>query len=316
MAGSEGTPEMWAGMRLATVVEEGLSGPAPDSVVEGLDGFTHRYADVNGTRIHYVLGGKGPAVVLVHGFPFTWQVWREVMPLLAERGYTVLAPDLRGMGDSAPAENDTFAKTNVAVDIHQIVQSLGLGPINLVGMDIGGMVAYAYASRNPSEVRRLVLSETLIPGFGVEEMSNPATGGYWTFGFQSQVDLATFLTLGKEEPFLTPFYRMTSAKPEGEAYGLATYLPSFTGPLGIRGGFQHYGPLFEDGKANREALTDKLPMPVLVLNGDVGISQQPLLDGARQVAENVESDYIPQASHTYAYDNPTATADRLLRFFA
>jgi pimeloyl-ACP methyl ester carboxylesterase len=289
--------------------------PAADSAVDGLAGFTHRYADVNGTRIHYVIGGAGPAVVLVHGFPFTWQVWRPLMPLLAEAGYTVLAPDLRGLGDSAPAETETFAKANVADDIHEIAQGLGLGPVNLVGMDIGGMVAYAYASRHPGDVQRLVLSETLIPGFGLEEMMNPAAGGTWTFGFFAQVDTASFLTQGKEAQFLPFFWAQTSVKPDAEAFGVATYLPHYTGPLGIRGGFQHYAPMVEDGKANRAEFTGKLPMPVLVLNGDHGYFRDQLLAGARQVAEHLEDDIIPQASHAYAYDNPQATAERLQHFF-
>ena len=291
--------------------------PEAGTAVAGLDGFHHRYAEVNGTRIHYVIGGAGPAVVLVHGFPFTWAVWREVMPLLTAQGYTVLTPDLRGMGDSDPAESDTFAKTNVAEDIRQIALGLGLGPINLVGMDVGGMVVYAYASRHPEEVRRLVLSETLIPGFGLDEMMNPSVeGGTYTFGFSGQVDLATFLTQGKETEYLTPFYRLTSVRPDAEEIGTARYLPHFTGPNGIRGGFQHYGAMIEDGKANRAELTTRLPMPVLVLNGDHGYYRTQLLAGARQVAEHLETDIIAQASHAYAFDNPQATAERFGRFFA
>ncbi|MBC8114327.1 MAG: alpha/beta fold hydrolase, partial [Candidatus Saccharimonas sp.] len=87
--------------------------PAADSPVEGLEGFTHRYANVNGTRIHYVIGGQGPAVVFLHGFPFNWAVWGPTLPLVAAAGFTVLAPDLRGMGHSALAE-DGYSKTNVA----------------------------------------------------------------------------------------------------------------------------------------------------------------------------------------------------------
>ena len=288
--------------------------PAADSPVEDLPGFHHRYAEVNGTRLHYAVGGEGPAVVLLHGFPYSWAVWRNLMPLLAEAGRTVLAPDLRGMGDSAPAENDTFAKTNVAQDVREIVQRLGLGPVDLVGMDVGAMVAYAWASRHPGEVRRLVLSESLIPGFGLEELMNPATGGYWHFGFHMQVDLATFLTRGKEAAYLLPFYAMMSAAPDAEALARSAYLPHFTGAVGLKGGFQHYGPLVEDGRANRAAFTGKLPTPVLVLNGETGLPQAPLLDGARRAAEQVEAAIIPHAAHTYAHDNPEGTAERLLAF--
>ena len=282
---------------------------------EGLDGFTHRQADVNGTRIHYVIGGEGMPVALLHGFPYTWAVWRDVMPLLAAAGHLVIAPDLRGMGLSAPAPDDSFAKTNVAEDVRALVRGLGLGPIDLVGMDIGTMVAYAYASRHPDEVRRLVLSESLIPGFGLEELMNPATGGYWHFGFHMQVDLATFLLQGKEAAYLMPFYTTMSTSADAETRARDVFLPQFLGSAGLRGGLQHYGPLVEDGKANRDAFTTKLPMPVLVLGGAQGLPQAPLLDGAKQVAEHIEASTVPDAGHTYAFDNPQATADRLLRFF-
>ena len=294
---------------------EAKPSPAEGAPAENAAGFTHRYANVNGTRIHYVIGGAGPAVALLHGFPYTWAEWGPIMPRLAAAGFTVLAPDLRAMGDSAPAE-DGFAKANVAQDVREIVRQLGLGPINLVGADIGTMVAYAYASRHPDDVAHLVLAESLLPGFGLEELMNPATGGFWHFGFHMQVDLATFLTQGKEAAYLMPSYKMMSASPDAEAYAAATYLPHYTGPQGLRGAFQHYGPLVEDGKANRADFKDKLPMPVLVLNGDNGIPQEPLLAGARQVAAQVEADIVPDSAHTLAHDNPVWVTDRLIRFFA
>lgn len=290
--------------------------PVADSSVDELIGYAHRYADVNGTRIQYVIGGTGPAIVLLHGFPYTWAVWRDIMPLLASAGYTVLAPDLRGMGDSAPAANHSFAKINVAQDLREIVNNLGLGPVNLVGMDVGAMVAYAYASRHPNEIRRLVLSESLIPGFGLEELMNPANGGFWHFGFHMQVDLATFLTQGKESAYLMPLYKLMSSAPDAEALARSVYLPHFTGAQGLRGGFQHYGLLVEDGRSNRDEFKERLPMPTLVLNGDRGLPQEPLLSGVRQIAERVEAGLIPNAAHTYAHDNPQATADRLVGFFS
>jgi len=288
--------------------------PSPDTAVEGLPGFMHRYAEVNGTRIHYVLGGEGPAVVLLHGFPYSWAAWRDLMPLLANAGFTILAPDLRGMGDSAPT-GDGFAKNNVAEDIWQIVRGLGLGPINLVGGDIGTMVAFAYASRHPNDVRRLVLAESSIPGFGLEDIMNPATGGYWHFGVHAQVDVASFLTHGKEEGYLMPWYKMMSTAADAEDLARTVYLPHYTGPSGLRGAFQHYGCLVQDIADNRAAFTAKLPMPVLVLNGEKGIPQDNLLQGARRAAEHVEADIIPMSGHTFARDNPEWVAERLKNFF-
>ena len=289
------------------------SAPAADTPVENLDGFTHRYAEANGAKIHYVSGGDGPAVVLLHGFPFTWFEWRKVMPQLAAK-YTVIVPDLRGMGDSEKSEED-YAKTNVAEDIREIVRQLGFGEINLVGKDIGMMVAYAYAAAHPDEVRRLALCESLIPGFGLEELMNPATGGYWHFGFHMQVDIAEMLTKGKEADYLNPMWQMMSPVQGAEKAAVAEYLRCYSASGGMRGGFQHYKTLLEDGKTNRADFHGKLKMPVLSLNGEKGIPQEQTLHGVRQVAENVTAELIPNAGHTFAEENPDWVSDRLIRFF-
>ena len=286
----------------------------PEGPVAGIEGFSHRYADVNGTRLHYVVGGEGPAVVLLHGWSYTWAEWRKLVPWLAAAGFTVVAPDLRGLGDSAKAETG-YSKVNVAEDVREVVRSLGLGEINLVGTDIGTMVAYAYASRHPDEVRRLVLTESLIPGFGLEELMNPATGGYWHFGFHMQVDVATMLTAGREAAYLMPSLKMMSVSEDAESTAETLYLPHYAAPGGMRAGFQHYGTLLEDGKENRAAFETKLAMPVLVLNGEWGLPQEQTLGCVRQVAENTEAELVPNSGHAFAEDNPAWVADRLTRFF-
>ncbi len=288
--------------------------PQADSEVAGLTGFTHRYADVNATRIHYVIGGEGPAIVLLHGWPYTWAAWRKLMPLLADAGFTVIAPDLRGLGDSVKADTG-YAKTNVAEDIRQIVQSLGFDTINLVGTDIGTMVAYAYVASHPNEVRRLILAESLIPGFGLEELMNPATGGYWHFGFHMHVDVAEMLTARKEVAYLLPTMKMMSISEDAAEVAESIYLPHYIEPGGMRAGFQHYGTLLEDGKENRAAFKSKLTMPVLVLNGDKGIPQAQTLGCVRQVAANIEAELVPNSGHLFAEDNPSWVAERLTRFF-
>jgi pimeloyl-ACP methyl ester carboxylesterase len=169
----------------------------PHGPVHTMPGFAHAYAQVNGTRIHYVIGGEGPAVVLLHGWPYTWALWRNLMPALASEGFTVIAPDLRGIGDS-DRPDDGYSKVNVAMDIHALARELGFDSINLVGMDIGAMVAFAYAASFPDDVHRLVLAESVIPGFGLEELMNPATGGHWHFGFFQQVKTAAMLVSGHE----------------------------------------------------------------------------------------------------------------------
>ncbi len=280
-----------------------------------MDGFKHEYADVNGTRLHFVIGGAGPAVVLLHGWPYTWAVWRPLMPRLATAGHTVIAPDIRGTGDSAKPESG-YAKRNVAEDVHQVVGELGISEINLVGMDVGAMVAYAYAAAYPGEVRRLVLSESIIPGFGLEELMNPATGGFWHFGFHMQVDVAEMLTSGKEELYLGNMWSIGSPGGGITEADRAEYLRTYAAPGGMRGGFQHYATLIEDGNSNRTGGDPKLPMAVLVLNAERGLPQQPLLEGVRQAASDVQADVVPDSGHAYAIDNPDWVTARLTQFFA
>jgi pimeloyl-ACP methyl ester carboxylesterase len=118
--------------------------------------------DVNGTTIHYVREGQGPALVLLHGFPQDWYEWRRVMPRLA-RHFTVIAVDLRGVGGSAPTAAG-YAAADLAEDVHQLIGQLGLGPVHLAAHDVGGWVAYAYARRFPDATRTVTIIEGPIPG--------------------------------------------------------------------------------------------------------------------------------------------------------
>ena len=296
-----------------------MSGVAPacaapvDGAPADLDGFSHHFADVNGTRIHYVSGGAGPAIVLLHGWPLTWREWRGIMPALAEAGFTVIAPDLRGLGDSAKPSKG-YDKKTVADDVRAIVGHLGFETIDLVGTDIGMMVAVSWALHHPAEIRRLVLAESLIPGFGLEELMNPATGGYWHFGFHAQVDTATMLTGGHEAEYLGNNWKMFSPLKGITEEDRAEFLRTYGNPDGMRAGFRHYEALLDDGKANRAAFEHKLTMPVLVLNAGLGIPQEQTLGGVSQVFANVEHDKVLLAGHAFAADRPSWTADRIIRF--
>src|SRR5215813_12978810 len=138
---------------------------APKDISFDIDNmtFSHHMTPVNGIQLHYVIGGHGPTLVLLHGWPETWYEWRHVMPALA-KNYTVIAPDLRGLGDSSKPSTGYDGKT-VAEDIHQLVTKLGYKTIFLVGHDIGSFVAYSYAAAHPSEVKRLVIMDVPPAGF-------------------------------------------------------------------------------------------------------------------------------------------------------
>ena len=130
----------------------------------GLARFTERFAKVNGVRLHYLIGGQGSAVVLLHGYAETGHMWRPIMPSLATR-HTVVVPDLRGAGGSAkPASG--YDKKTMAVDIHELTRSLKFDRVSIVGHDIGLMVAYAYAAQFPQTAERVILMDAFLPGIG------------------------------------------------------------------------------------------------------------------------------------------------------
>jgi pimeloyl-ACP methyl ester carboxylesterase len=157
--------------------------------------LVNRFAEVGEVMLHYVTAGEGPPVVLLHGWPQTWWEWRRVMPALAQR-YTVIAPDLRGLGDSSrPAGG--YEKKSVADDIWQLVNGvLGHETFFLVGHDWGGPTAYALAAAHPEAVRRLVILDVVIPGCGGDFSQG---GRRWHHQFHITPDLPEALTAGRED---------------------------------------------------------------------------------------------------------------------
>jgi pimeloyl-ACP methyl ester carboxylesterase len=164
------------------------------------DGFTEHFADVNGVKLHYSIGGKGNPVVLLHGYAETSHMWLPIMPQLAEN-HTVIVPDLRGAGDSSKPESG-YDKKSMAVDIHDLVTSLGFNHASIVGHDIGLMVAYAYAAQFPQETDRLVLMDAFLPGIG--KWRDVWLGETWHFHFYGDVPLA--LVKGRERIYFEHFW--------------------------------------------------------------------------------------------------------------
>lgn len=224
--------------------------------------------DVNGVRYHYLLarGGK-QTVVLLHDWGSTSYMWRFVMPQLVANGYTVLAPDLRGLGYiSKPALG--YEKTQVADDIRALVAALKLDPIiNLVGHDMGGMVAYAYAALHPNEISHLAILDVPLPG--IEPWDKIVqTSSTWHFQFYAVPDVPEMLIAGKELEYLKWFRNSESVNSRAfdneadEVYGRAYAMPG-----ALRAGFEYCRAFPSDVKANREFAKRKLDMPVLGIGG-------------------------------------------------
>jgi pimeloyl-ACP methyl ester carboxylesterase len=278
------------------------------NTVAAPEGFEHRVAEANGVRLHYVTGGKGPAVVLLHGFPETWYAWRGVMPMLAKE-HKVIVPDLRGVGESS-LEESGYDKETLAEDVHGLVRSLGFEEVSVVGHDMGAMTAYAYAREHREETSRLVLMGAALPGFGLEEFmdfSEPRGGRYHLVFFQ-QPGVPERLIQGRERYYLG---RFTGGEEVVGAEALDEYVRAYSRPGRLGAALGQYRAIYEDAEDNREKAMPKLEMPVLALGGG---SAEPALGSARRVAENVEAGVVEDAGHYLHEERPEEVAERLLDF--
>ena len=304
----------WLAAVALLVLAAGCSGDTEDTAsrdrsrVATPDGFEHRMAEVNGVRLHYVVGGKGPAVVLLHGFPETWYAWRGVMPALAEE-HTVIVPDLRGIGESS-LEDSGYDKETLAEDVYGLVRSLGFEEVSVVGHDMGAMTAYAYAREHREETSHLVLMGAALPGFGLEEFmdfSEPRGGRYHLVFFQ-QPGVPEKLIHGRERYYLG---RFTGGEEVVGAEALDEYVRAYSRPGRLGAALGQYRAIYEDAEDNRRKAMPKLEMPVLALGGG---SAEPALGSARRVAEDVEAGVVPNAGHYVHEERPEEVAIRLLDF--
>ncbi len=274
-----------------------------------LAGFSHRSVEVNGIRLHYVIGGRGPAVVLLHGFPETWWTWRQVMPLLAQT-HTIIAPDLRGIGCSslAPAGYDD---QTLARDVHELVASLGLRRVALVGHDLGGWVAYAYARQYRDQASHLVLSGAALPGFGLERLLDFRQPGQGLphLVFFTQPQVPELLISGREREYFAAFIASPAMQRSG---AVDFYARSYARPGRLSAALGQYRALYADAQDNRRGAGTPLTMPTLALAGmgETGLSA----DSLRQVAQNVSEVAIPNAGHYLQEEHPAELARALLEF--
>lgn len=291
---------LWMGLLLSL----GVAHPA--SAAEA----TSKTVNVNGTQIHYLISGKGDPVVLLHGFAQTSHMWRPLIKEL-ERTHTVIAPDLRGTGDSAaPAEG--YTKANMAKDIHELVMSLGHKKIEIVGHDIGLMVAYAYAAQYPDEVSKIVLMDAFLPGVG-DWKSVWLMRDLWHFHFYGETPLA--LVTGRERIYLEHFWNDFAADrhhsvPEADR---VLYAKAFAKPNHVQAGFHYFKAFEQDAQDFAAFAKTQLSVPMLVLTGEKA-SGQTLIDQAKLVDSNVEGIIMPGAGHWLMEEAPQRVIPALVQF--
>ena len=270
---------------------------------------THHTAQVNGTRLHYVTAGEGPAVMLLHGWPQTWYEWRHVIDLLADE-YQVVAPDLRGFGYSGKPASGYDAAT-MAADLAALADHLGLRDVTVLGHDWGAVFGYVYAAKTPGQVRALGIVEMALPGVGVMEQAmapQPQGNFLWHMGFQSVPDLPELLIAGKEKPFLRWFFEHFAYNPAaiGPA-DLDEYVNAITAVGALRAGLAVYQEFF--ATADQVAALAKTPLEIPVrAYGGVACLGELTLTSVRAVAPAAEGGVIDRCGHWAPEERPEFVA--------
>ncbi|MGH8930478.1 MAG: alpha/beta fold hydrolase [Egibacteraceae bacterium] len=278
--------------------------------------FDSCMASVNGIRMHYVRAGSGPLVVLLHGWPQTWFMWRKLIPVIAAR-YTVVAPDLRGYGlsDKPPTGYD---KRTMASDIGALVRHLGFDRLALVGHDRGARVAHRYGLDRPGEVEGIVVLDIIPTREVVRRTDAMLARGYWHWFFHLQPDLPEQLAGRDVEGYLRYFFeRWTYNRPPVEE-AVPTYVQAFSRPGALRAAFDDYRATFPDDIEADDASVeagDRLHMPLLALWGEVGLTARlPVLDIWHEYASNARGEAIPECGHFLPEEQPELVAERIMAF--
>jgi pimeloyl-ACP methyl ester carboxylesterase len=279
--------------------------------------FSHYMASVNGIQIHYVIGGQGQPILLLHGWPETWYAWHKVMPALA-KNYTVIAPDLRGLGYSSKPPTGYDGNTT-AEDIYQLVSQLGFSKIFLVAHDIGAQTAYSYTAGHPSNVSKLVIMDAVFPGFFPPNFE----GVCWWCSFHQTRDIPELLTAGNERKYLSWHYRGLAYNREAITEAdIDTYVSSYSAPGGMRAGFEYYRAFPVNAEQNKVLSETKLQMPVLVIGGDIypalggDLPGNVTLNSTQALAANVTGITVPLSGHYIAEEQPDVVVILLNNFFS
>jgi len=278
-----------------------------DTLEETID---FRTAEIDGVKFHYMTAGQGTPLILLHGYAETSRMWKPIIPMLAER-FTVIAPDLPGIGDSAIPEDGLDMKT-AAIRIHALARSMGVQKADVVGHDIGLMVAYAYAAQFPAEVSKLVVMDAFLPGVGEWEAvyNNP---GFWHFRFNGPTPEA--LVEGRERTYFEHFWNdfaadKTRSIPEADR---KAYAAAYARPGRMRAGWAYFVSFQRAAKDFAQLSQTKLTMPVLVIGGEKALGEV-LGQQMKLVASDVTVVVLNDTGHWVLEERPEETTDALKKF--
>lgn len=289
----------------ASVAALGQANPGPNAIES-------RVGEVDGIKIHYLTAGHGPAVVLLHGYTQTSRMWRPLIPKLTDK-FTVVAPDLPGIGDSdIPKYDAGLDMKTAAIRIHALVKSLGINKARVVGHDIGLMVAYAYAAQFPSEVEKLVVMDAFLPGVPGWELAYDSPN-FWHFRFHGPTPEA--LVQGRENIYFAYFWNDLAADgthslPEADR---AAYVAAYSRPGRMRAGWAYFASWPDTAKDFAQMAQTQLTMPVLSIAGEKA-SAAILSPQMNRVATDVKIIELKGSGHWLMEERPQETMDALVNF--
>ncbi len=289
-----------------------LTMPSSAGAAATIDGVTHDHVAVNGTTLHVVTAGdQGEPVLLVHGFPETWWTFRKLIPLLSAH-HRVVAVDLRGFGDSAPAGTGDDAAT-AAADLAALIEHLDLGAVHLTGQDISGATTFRVAATRPDLVRTYTGIETALPGFGFELLADVTRGGMWHIGVLAAPGIPELLLAGRERAFIGGYFipSLTAAPDAFAAADIDELVRAYAGPAGFSGTAALYRSALTEGDELRALAATELEMPVLAVGGGSGDFTVKTL---RQVATSVTPFALDGIGHHVAMAAPERLAEALVAF--
>ena len=269
-----------------------------------------RTVTIESVKLHYLTAGHGPTLILLHGYTQTSRMWRPIIPLLAEK-FTVIAPDLPGIGDSAIPKDGLDMKT-AAIRLHSLAKSLQIEKARVVGHDIGLMVAYAYAAQFSTETEKLVLMDAFLPGVAGWETAYNHPGS-WHFRFNGPTPEA--LVRGRERIYFEHFWNDFAAdkKRSLSKADRAAYTAAYARPGRMRAGWAYFVSFGQAAKDFAQLSQMKLSMPALAIGGDKAYGEF-LGQQMKIVASDAKVVVLKKTGHWVLEENPKGTTDALMNF--
>jgi pimeloyl-ACP methyl ester carboxylesterase len=296
----------------------GSASGAPNLPAGFTETFTSRLVDVGaGVRLHAVIGGDGPPLLLIHGWPETWYAWRALMPALA-RDFQVVAVDQRGIGLSDKPENG-YDTSTLAGDLVALMDALGHQRFAVVGVDTGMLIGYALAADHPDRVQRLVVGEAPLPGVSPPTplvLPDAVKAKLWHIPFNQQDGVNEQLVTGREEIFFAAEFAAAAGTNKLPDQAVRYYVDTLaSSPEHLHGSFQMYRAFGATTAQNAQRKTRRLSMPVLAIGGEQSLGDK-AAETMRLVADDVQGLVIPGTGHWLAEQAPEQMLAALTTFLA